>query len=205
MSGNPAAPSRGRVTWLRLAIVAVLAVAVAAAAATTYLVRRDPRPAADMATAAAGSAPSVPPDTAAAAPAKASPVPATQNRATPAPTAAAPAVRSPARPDSEVDPDAVFIDPAASAKPAGTPVVTGPPSCADWRLRMTAEQRTEYAAALLRAAWQNEGSSATPPGNVAAAYRSAITTACAGKSAAKGLVADVAHTVYIAHQKTWGP
>jgi hypothetical protein len=62
-----------------------------------------------------------------------------------------------------VDPDAVFVDPAASAKPAKTPVANDPPRCADWRKRMTAEQRTTYSAALLRAAWQNEGSSATPP------------------------------------------
>jgi hypothetical protein len=205
MSGNPAAGSRGRVTRLRLAIVAVLTLAVAIGAITTYLVRRDPSPATNAANAVAGPVPSVPPDASTASPATAPHGSVSGVPATPAPAAAAPTVRSPARPDSEVDPDAVFVDPAASAKPAKTPVANDPPRCADWRKRMTAEQRTTYSAALLRAAWQNEGSSATPPGNVALAYRSAITTACAGKSAATGLVADVARAVYASDQKTWGP
>jgi hypothetical protein len=104
-----------------------------------------------------------------------------------------------------VDPDAVFVDPAATVTHAETSVTTGPPSCADWRKRMTAEQRTDDSVALLRAAWQNEGSSATPPDKTVRAYASAISSACAGKSKAKGLVADVARAVFASDPETWGP
>jgi hypothetical protein len=70
---------------------------------------------------------------------------------------------------------------------------------------MTDEQRTAYSAALLRAAWQNDGSSATPPGSTVRAYSSAIGAACAGKGQTKGLVADVARAVYVGDHDTWGP
>jgi hypothetical protein len=104
-----------------------------------------------------------------------------------------------------VNPNAVFVDPAATVTRPGPAPVAGPPRCADWRKRMTAEQRTGTSAALLRAAWQNEGSSATPPDKTVRAYASAISGACAGKSAANGMVADVARAVFAADPDTWGP
>jgi len=201
MSGTPAARPGGRATRLRLAVIAVLAVAVVLGGVAMYSARRHPRPVGHAAAAVADPAPSVSLQASTATPAQASGGPAASSATTVPPATG----RSPARPDSDVDPDAVFVDPAAAAPRTETPVAAGPPRCADWRKRMTAQKRTEYSAALLRAAWQNEGDSATPPDATIRAFAAAISDACAGRSAANGLVADVARTVFVSDPKTWGP
>lgn len=200
MSGTPAARPGGRATRLRLAVIAVLAVAVVLGAVAMYSARRHPRPV-DHAAAVAGPVPSVSLQASTATPAQASGSPAASSATTVPPATG----RSPARPDSDIDPDAVFVDPAAAAPRTETPVAAGPPRCADWRKRMTAQKRIEYSAALLRAAWQNEGDSATPPDATIRAFAAAISDACAGRSAANDLVADVARTVFVSDPETWGP
>jgi hypothetical protein len=202
MTGIPTPRPRGRRTGTRVAMLAVL-LALALGAVVGYLASRpDRHSAAGRGAAAPSPASSATPHTPTTAPAAPSGVP-----SAPATTSVpATSARSPVPPDSAVDPDAVFLDPAAAAATRGpAPAAAGPPRCGDWRTGMTGEQRTVYSVALLRAAWQNDGSSGTPPGSLVGAYSSAISAACAGKDHANGMVADVARAVYAGDPDKWGP
>jgi hypothetical protein len=201
MTGSHVAPSSRARRWL--VAVAVLALSLGAVAAFLgYGSRPSARKAATIAqpsgypssgpTGGGSTAPFRSPSGAPAAPAVTTPPAAT--------------LRSPAPPDSAIDPDAVFVDPAATATRTPPPATAGgPPRCGDWRAELTGAQRIRYSAALLRAAWQNDGSSGSPPKRMVTAYASAITTACRGTNAANDAVADVAHAVYVEDHERWGP
>jgi hypothetical protein len=205
MTGTSVARPRARRVWL--VAVAVLVLALGALAA--YLLNRPashPVAAGNATLAPAASSAASAAAAANAPPGAPSPAPSGASAASNAPAAPAKAARSPAPPDSAVNPDAVFLDPAATASHTPQPGIAGrPPSCGNWRADMSSGQRTTYAAALLRAAWQNDGSSATPPGRTVRAYSAAITAACGGKNAAGDAVADVAHAVYAGDHKRWEP
>ena len=201
MTGSHVAPSSRARRWL--VAVAVLALALGAVAA--FLGYGSRPPARRAATIAQPSGyPSAGPSGGGSTVPFRSPSGAPAAPAVTTPPAAAP--RSPAPPDSAIDPDAVFVDPAATATRRPPPATAGgPPRCGDWRAELTGAQRIRYSAALLRAAWQNDGSSGSPPKRMVTAYASAISTACRGKNAANDAVADVAHAVYVEDHERWGP
>jgi hypothetical protein len=205
MTGSHVAPSSRARGWL--IAVAVLALALGAVAA---FLEYGSKPHAAARRAAAGPIaqspgyPSSGPSGAASTAPFGEPSGAPAAPAVTTPPAAGP--RSPARPDSAIDPDAVFVDPAATGRHTPPPATAGgPPRCSDWRAELTGAQRIRYSAALLRAAWQNDGSSGSPPRRMVTAYASAITTACRGTNAANDAVADVAHAVYVEDHERWGP
>jgi hypothetical protein len=107
-------------------------------------------------------------------------------------------------PDSAVHGDSVFVDPAAIATSPGWDPAR-PPTCAQWRGVLSAEQQTSYATALLRAAWTSEGSAAIPFGSTVRAYRSAMTAACLATGTADDTMVDVARALYAADPAKWGP
>jgi hypothetical protein len=198
MTDGPTRRTRAGLTNGRLAVLAAVLVVVLGAVVAYLMNRPDPRPVAEPLP--SGSAQLVP-QVAAPSPAA---LAATRASGRPAGTAAT-ATRSPQPPDSAVNPNAAFVDPAAAASGA-LPWAGGvPPTCAQWRKSMSDDQRMSYSTALLRAAWQSAGSSAAPPASTANSYRSAITDACAGQDKANGNVPDMARVVYASDPGTWGP
>jgi len=146
------------------------------------------------------------------------PAPAATPSATPsAPsTARAAAAKSPAvtvppptrGPDSAVNPPGPDQNPMAdipTVAAARTSAANAPARCADWQAKLSDEQRTTYAGASLRAAWQNDGSTRVPPQSAVRSYRSAITTACRSTGRGRDNLADVARVVYLAGRTGWGP
>jgi hypothetical protein len=199
MTDIPTWRTRAGLTNGRLAVLAAVLTVVLGAVVVYLMNRPDPRPAAEPVPSASAQV-ATPPLSASAAPG-ASGRPA-GSAATSRP--AATATRSPQPPDSVVKPNAAFVDPAAAS--GAPPWAAGvPPTCAQWRAAMSDDQRMSYSTALLRAAWQSAGSSATPPASTASSYRSAITDACAGHDEANGNVADMARVVYASDPGTWGP
>jgi hypothetical protein len=195
MTDIPTWRARTGLSHGRLAVLAAVLVLVLGAVAVYLLNRPDPRPVAEPLP--AGSAPEVvtpPPSGSASAAAPGRPA-----------NSAATATRSPAPPDSAINPNAAFVDPAAAVSGIPQWAQGVPPTCAQWRDLMSDDQRLSYSAALLRAAWQNDGSSGTPPESTARSYRSAITGACAGPGKVNGNVSDEARVVYAANRATWGP
>jgi hypothetical protein len=181
----------------RLAVLAAVLVVVLGAVVVYLMNRPDPRPVAEPLP--SGSTQPVPQ---VARPSPSAPA-GTGASGRPAGSAAT-ATRSPQPPDSAVNPNAAFVDPAAAS--GALPWAGGvPPTCAQWRASMSDDERMSYSTALLRAAWQSAGSSAAPPATTASSYRSAITDACAGQDEANGNVPDIARVVYASDPGTWGP
>ncbi|HEV8569511.1 MAG TPA: hypothetical protein VGQ92_20930 [Actinoplanes sp.] len=199
MTDVPTWRARAGLTNRRLAALAAVLVVVLGAVAVYLMNRPDPRPAAEPLPYGSAQVATPPPSVSAATGASGRPA---GSAATGRP--AATATRSPQPPDSDVNPNAAFVDPAA---PSGAPPwATGvPPTCAQWRESMSDDQRMSYSTALLRAAWQIAGSSASPPASTASTYRSAITDACAGQDMANGNVSDMARVLYASDPGTWGP
>jgi hypothetical protein len=106
-------------------------------------------------------------------------------------------------PDSAVQP--AVADPAAGLTQVPQQTLDAPPTCGQWRDRLSDEQRLTYAGGQLRAEWQIAGSAGGPPTNTVREFRSAITSACAGGTRADSNVSDVAHAVYVADPGAWGP
>jgi hypothetical protein len=204
MTNNPTRLGRLGLTRARLVLLALLILGLAAGAAA-YAMRR-PTPLA--------SAEWRPPPSAAGRPSAAtdpvtpSAVPEVLPSASiPPPTSAGtsvPRLQGPHPPDSAVDPDSVFVDPAATVTRAPQRAVSTPLTCGQWRSRSD-EQRTSAASALLRTAWENEGSDTIPPATTARSFGSALTAACLGKGTADDQLPDVAHVVYLADPGKWEP
>jgi hypothetical protein len=186
-------------TRLAILVIAVLGLAGGAAA---YAMKPPPLPASQ---AEAESRPS-----ASAEPAPPSAIPQPVESASPRPLTVtagtmAPQQRKSHAADSAVDPDSVFIDPAAAVTSAAQWDGSSPATCGRWRDLLSGRQQTSYATALLRLAWQNYGSSASPAEATVRSYRSAITAACLGKGKADDNVSDVARVIYAANPGKWVP
>jgi hypothetical protein len=200
MTDVPTWRARAGLTNRRLAVLAAVLVVVLGAVAVYLMNRPDPRPAAEPLPYGSAQVATPPPSVSTATGASGR---SAGSAATSRP--AATATRSPQPPDSLVKPNAALVDPAAVASGAPPWAAGVPPTCAQWRAAMSDDQRISYSTALLRAAWQSAGSSATPRASIASSYRSAITDACAGHDEANGNVADMARVVYASDPGTWGP
>jgi hypothetical protein len=203
MTNIPTRPARLGLTRGRLALLALLVLGSTACAAT--YVMREPAPPPSAESRQPPSAAGTPASTESARP---SAVPRSERSASRLPSTStgtsAPQQRSPAAPDSAVNPDSVFVDPASVIQ---TPPRDGstPPACGQWQSLLSDEQRTSYSMTLLRAAWKNDGSARIPPESTVRSYRSAITAACLGTGTADDNVPDVARVVYAADPGKWGP
>jgi hypothetical protein len=82
---------------------------------------------------------------------------------------------------------------------------SAPPTCGQWQTLLSDQEQASYSTALLRAAWQNDGSSAIAPESTARSYRAAITAACLGMGTSNGNVSDVARVVYAGDPTAWRP
>jgi hypothetical protein len=199
----PARRARLGFTRTRLATLAIVVLGSAGGAAA-YAMRPSPAPQAAAESPSASAVPS-PPSANPRPVDSASPRPPTLRPSTLTGGTKIPTQKKSHAPDSAVDPDSVFIDPAAAVASAAQWDASSPSTCARWRDLLSRDQQTSYATALLRMAWQNDGSSASPPGATVRSYRSAITAACLGKGKADDIVSDVARVVYAANPGKWVP
>lgn len=204
MTDIPTRRGLGRTRGL-LTLLAVLTLAAAVAAVAYGARQREPRAAAEPRPPAQAS-PSATPGSAGPAAAE-SPAAAEASAAAsgrPARTATTKASRTaPRPPDSVVQP--AVADPAARLSPVPQQTLDAPPTCGQWRDRLSDAQRLTYAGGQLRAEWQIAGSAGGPPTNTVREFRSAITSACGGGTRPDSNVSDVAHAVYVADPGAWGP
>jgi hypothetical protein len=203
MTDIPTGRGLGRTRGL-LTLLAVLILAAAVAAVAYGARQREPQAAAEPRPPAQAS-PSATPGSAGPATAE-SPAAAEASLASGRPTKTATTKASrtaPRPPDSVVQP--AVADPAARLSPVPQQTLDAPPTCGQWRDRLTDAQRLTYAGGQLRAEWQIAGSAGGPPTNTVREFRTAITSACGGGTRADSNVSDVAHAVYVADPGAWGP
>src|SRR3954469_12990445 len=155
----PARRARLGFTRTRLAMLAVVVLGSAGGAAA-YVMRSSPapqaaaesRPSASAVPSApsASAVPSLP--SASAVPSLPSAIPQPVDSASPRPSAStgstgAPPANKSRAPDSAVDPDSVFIDPAVAVPSPAQRDASSPSTCGRWRDLLSGEQQTSYATA----------------------------------------------------------